>query len=78
VCLATPVLAQSGAAGNNSSVLSSAPQSQPGKDGKTSVPSGTDQSKPASDPAAQTSAADPMSDYNVNGNAVGDGLGVSR
>jgi hypothetical protein len=81
-CLATPVLAQPSAATSNSSATPSAMQGHTAKDGNAGVPktanAGTDQDKSANAPATPTSTADPMSDYNVNGNAVGDGLGVPR
>jgi hypothetical protein len=80
-CLATPVLAQPSAATSNSSATASV-QGHEVKDGSAGAPqtanAGTDQDKSASAPATPTSTTDPMSDYNVNGNAVGDGLGVPR
>ena len=80
-CLATPALAQPSATTSNSSATASA-QGHAVKDGNAGAPqtanAGTDQDKSASAPATPTSTTDPMSDYNVNGNAVGDGLGVPR
>jgi hypothetical protein len=74
--LASPAAAQP--AGNDSKTAASTSQDQAAKDSKTTAQTGTDQSKTASDSGAQGGRTDSMSDYNVNGNAVGDGMGVSR
>ena len=74
--LASPAGAQP--ASNDGKTAPSTSQDQAAKDSKPAAQTGTDQSKTASDSGAQSGRTDSMSDYNVNGNAVGDGLGVSR
>ncbi|HWY63428.1 MAG TPA: hypothetical protein VNW15_16120 [Rhizomicrobium sp.] len=75
--LAMPAAAQPSS--NDGKAPSNAPQGQAAKDSKATDQ--TAKSGQAADPAAQPAPEvkeDPMANFNVLGNAVGDGLGVPR
>jgi hypothetical protein len=74
--LAAPAAAQT--AGTVSKAATGTPQDQPAKAASQNA-NDQGKAKAASDPAPSEPAKDdPMANYNVLGNAVGDGLGVPR